>query len=152
MKIVAKVFAVTALMATVLIIGCNSSADKVEDARDKVKDEEKDVVDAKADLQQAQNDSIAEYARDKAVWVALLDANDLELANYKAKLNNQSRADRELNKKRIADLETKNKAMRLKLDEQQAKGTRWQAFKREFNHDMDEMGTAFKDLGTNNTK
>ena len=53
----------------------------------------------------------------------------------------------------IDDLEQKNINMRKKIEEYQETGKdKWEAFKVEFNHDMDELGTALKNLTVKNTK
>jgi len=43
--------------------------------------------------------------------------------------------------------------MKQKLGDHKEDGKEnWNAFKKEFNHDMDELGNAFKDLTVNNVK
>ena len=58
----------------------------------------------------------------------------------------------DLRKKRIEQLEQKNADLRSKLYGYEKEHSDWEAFKREFNHDMDGVGEAFKDLGKDNTK
>ena len=53
--------------------------------------------------------------------------------------------------RKISDLEQKNTDMKKKLDEYGMEGKdKWDAFKAEFNHDMDELGKALKDLTVDN--
>ena len=55
--------------------------------------------------------------------------------------------------KKLAMLEQKSGEMKIKLAEYKEDGTEnWISFKNEFNHDMDELGTAFKDLTVNNVE
>lgn len=57
------------------------------------------------------------------------------------------------NKIRIAELEARNEAMKVKLKEYKREGKKeWQSFKKEFNHDMDELGNALNDLTKDNVK
>ena len=50
-------------------------------------------------------------------------------------------------------LEQKNKDLKNRMDAYGANTqSDWDSFKREFNHDMDALGQAFKDLTVNNKK
>ncbi len=43
--------------------------------------------------------------------------------------------------------------MKIKMDNYKEDGKeKWEAFKSEFSHDMDELGSALKDLTVNNVK
>ena len=45
------------------------------------------------------------------------------------------------------------KILKKKLDDYKATGKEdWESFKKEFNHDMDELGKAFKNFSINNVK
>ena len=52
----------------------------------------------------------------------------------------------------IAVLEQKNRDMRARVDAYEKSQNGWDSFKREFDHDMDELGQALKDLTVNNKK
>ena len=55
--------------------------------------------------------------------------------------------------KNIADLEQKNKDLKIKMETyKNDANSDWQSFKREFKHDLDEIGQAFKDLTVDNKK
>ncbi len=55
--------------------------------------------------------------------------------------------------KSIADLEARNEAMKVKVGVYKEEGNeKWQSFKDEFNHDMNELGDALKDLTKDNKK
>lgn len=55
-----------------------------------------------------------------------------------------------LYEKRIETLEQQNKDFRKKIEDYEKSQTDWEIFKREFNHDMDELGKALKDLTVDN--
>jgi len=60
------------------------------------------------------------------------------------------RADYEKN---LNELEQKNKNLKMKMAEYQDSGKdNWESFKREFNHDMDELGKSLKNFTDNNKK
>ena len=54
--------------------------------------------------------------------------------------------------KKIEKLEAQNNDLRIKINTYDPEKSDWETFKREFNHDMDSFGQAFKDLTTNNSK
>ena len=54
---------------------------------------------------------------------------------------------------KVADLDKKNSDMKKKMADYKASNKEnWENFKTEFNHDMNELGQAFKDLTVKNTK
>ena len=54
--------------------------------------------------------------------------------------------------KKITDLELQNKEMRSRLVAYENSQSNWETFRREFNHDMDAIGQALKDLTVDNKK
>ncbi len=53
---------------------------------------------------------------------------------------------------KIVKLEQKNNIQRAKIKSYESNQTDWKTFEREFNHDMNELDDAFKDLTTDNKK
>jgi hypothetical protein len=138
--------ALATLFTGSLITSCNSSSQKVEDAAVKV-----DV--ATEDLKKAKEEFNNEYNKFKVESEQRMLDNEFKIAELKAtkiKLKKEAKAEYD---KTIADLEQKNSNMRTKLNEYKEEGKdKWESFKREFNHDMDELGRALKDLANNNVK
>lgn len=55
--------------------------------------------------------------------------------------------------KQIAVLEEKNSEMKIRMSEyKEDGGEKWQSFKIEFNHDMDELGKSLKDFTVDNER
>lgn len=53
----------------------------------------------------------------------------------------------------IDTIEQKNKNLKIKMDSYKNDvDSDWQSFKREFSHDMDELGKSLKDFTVNNKK
>jgi LPS O-antigen subunit length determinant protein (WzzB/FepE family) len=78
---------------------------------------------------------------------------DAKIAELKTKMVGADAKEREKYNEKIAKLEAKNNELRQKLQNYKYESdSNWQEFKREFNHDMDEMGNAFKDIGRDNVK
>jgi NADH/NAD ratio-sensing transcriptional regulator Rex len=83
--------------------------------------------------------------------------SEQRIANYEKQITelknaNKKKANSEY-EKALAELEQKNSEMRKRLsdfnDENQKS---WESFKSEFNHDMEKIGKAFKDITVNNVK
>jgi len=132
------------LMAFAMFTSCNSPQNNVEDARE-------DVADANAELEAANAEYLAEveaYRQDKARAIA---ANDSTIVAMRARMATDKKNLKADYEQSLADLEAKNRAMKVRMDDYRDGGKeRWESFKREFNSDMDELGTAFKDLTVNN--
>ena len=145
----------TMFIAGISGTGCQSPAEKADNANEKVQE-------AKQDLKEAQKDAIS--AEQKAVneeeWNAFkneiaikIKANETTIAEMKAKMKKSGKNLDAMYEKNIESLEQRNKDLneRLNAYEKGAKSD-WASFKREFNHDMDELGMALKDLTVNNKK
>jgi len=53
----------------------------------------------------------------------------------------------------IAELESKNAAMKVRITDYKDDGKdKWQSFRTEFNRDMDELGNSLKNFNTTNNK
>jgi DNA repair ATPase RecN len=128
-------------MTGLLLTSCQSKEQKVENARE-------DVIDANADLRKAQME-YREAQEDK------LRENDRMLEDYRTRAAEQKAEMREDYNTRVNELERRNKEMRTRLDtynDNDNDNTKWESFKREFNHDMEELGNSFRDIGKNNVK
>lgn len=84
---------------------------------------------------------------------SLINENDMRIAELKVKMNNTSKAADSTYKKKIAQLEKRNAAMKVKIQSYKDDSSQnWDSFKTEFNHDMNELGSALKDLTVDNKK
>ena len=138
--------AVFTFIASTSILSCNSPAEKVENA-------ETDVVDANKDLDKANADYLAEVESYKKETAEKIAANEQSIKEFNARVADEKKDARVEYKQKIAELEQKNTDMKKKLDDYKQDGKEnWAKFKTEFNHDMDELGKAFKDLTVKNVK
>ena len=139
------------LLTATTIIGCQSSEEKIENAEDKVQEAKVDLADSKEDLYQVKLDTISNYEQFKIEAEKIIIAQEKNMADFKAGLaSTKKEIDSEYDKKLLA-LENKNNELKEKLAYYKDDGQdKWIEFKNEFNHDMDELGKAFKDLTVNN--
>ena len=134
------------VLSLIFFAGCNTPAQKVDNAENRVDD-------ANKDLDRANEEYVKEVAQYRAETNERILANDKSAAEFRKRIEHDKKDAKADYNKRIAELEQKNSDMRRKMDDYKA-DTRenWEKFKTEFNHDMDELGTAFKDLTVKNVQ
>ena len=141
-------------MAGAILTSCQSSIQKQEAARDKVQD-------ARQDLNAAQNDAnaAAQVVATAEEWEAFkndselkIKANEIRITELNVKMKKPGEIFDEIYEKKITNLEQQNREMRARLVAYEKSQSNWESFKREFNHDMDEIGQALKDLTVDNKK
>ncbi len=141
-------------VSTSVFTSCQSAAKKEENA-------EKKVEKAEENLKEAQKEVVVEQQKEANAeeWKAFREAteqkikdNDTRITELKAEMKASEKANDAAYKARIDMVEEKNKAMRNRMDNQEKMKSDWESFKREYNHDMDELGQSLKDFTVNNKK
>jgi predicted small secreted protein len=133
-------------IASSSLTNCNTSNTKVEDAK-------KDVIEAEKDLDLANEVYQNEIENYRKETLTKISDNDKIIADYKLKIKDEKKDVKLANEKKIAELDQKNIELKQKMNNYKANGKEnWEIFKKEFNHDMDELGKAFKDLTVKNVK
>jgi hypothetical protein len=134
------------VVSIALSTGCSTPAEKVENAQE-------NVADANAKLATANAEYLADieaYRKETAIKIA---ANDQSVIEFNARIKDDKKEAKEKYQERIKELNQKNSDMKKKMDDYKATGKdNWESFKKEFSHDMDELGKAFKDLTVKNVK
>lgn len=140
------IIAVSILTTGAIVTSCNSSAENVKIKR-------KEVKEAKSELEEAKQKyyaDVEQYKKDKADNIS---TNEKIIADFRKQIESEKADAKQDYEKRVAELELKNEQMKEKMTNYKPIGEEnWNNFKREFNHDMDELGKAFKDLTVNNRK
>jgi len=137
-----------------MMTGCQSSEKKVDNAQEKVQDAKEELSEA----QKKANEDAAKAAREEEWRVfkenakAQMEKNNARIAELRVKLKKPGKALDGIYESRIAALETKNKELEARIDVYEKNQSDWESFKREFNHDMDELGQALKDFTEDNKK
>ncbi len=94
-----------------------------------------------------------DYQKFKKEAEAKIADNKEKIGELKTKKANESKEVKAKYDKKVAALEQKNNDLKKKVDScNDPKDSKWTSFKREFNHDMDELGKAIKDIGVDNAK
>lgn len=127
---------------------CNRPENKVENAKE-------DVRDAQKDLRQAESDYSVEVSNFKKEAELKIDQNKKEIDDLKEERATKKNArEKEIYNERITELKRRNDVLRDRLHNynEEKRTEKWESFKREFNHDMDELGTSIKDVFRDNKK
>jgi len=155
-----------ALSAVIVLGSCNKSSKKeLNEAKDNIKE-------AGQELNTAAKDANTEAKnKTKAEWETFKAASETEITDMDAKVKQLEAKISKTDKKENARLKSDLRTTRTKLENLKGRLVvyntefendvkkfdtkvleRNEAFKREFKHDMDELGTAIKDLFKNNVK
>lgn len=129
------------ISAVITMIACTSPSQKVENAKTDLKD-----------ARQEKLDSVADYELFKQESEERIHKNEVAIEAFKARMASDKKHMKENDQKMIDELEQRNINMRKRIAEYKENGKdEWSAFKVEFTHDMDELGTAVKNITVQNT-
>jgi chromosome segregation ATPase len=142
----------TSLVLGAILIGCQSSAQKEKTAQDKVQDAKQDLKAVQNDINtEAQKVATAEEWKEfKIKTEEMISNNEKSIAELKAKIKKAGKTLDALRENRIDKLEQQNRDLKARLEDYEKNQSDWESFKVEFNHDMDELGKALKDLTVDN--
>jgi hypothetical protein len=150
------IIAITLLIGGLFLSACQSPSAKEEEAVENAQDtkQELEVVkqDAKAQEQLQNEISAEDWKIFKLESEQKIRENDTRIAELKVKMRKSGKLLDPLFDKKIENLEQKNKVLKAKIIAYDKTQSNWEEFKREFKHDMDELGEAMKDLTIDNKK
>lgn len=141
-----SIFALSTLMLGLNLSSCSSAADDVTDAKE-------DVDSANKELEQAKEDLKIDMEVYRTETIEKILENEKAIAEKRKSIETDKSALKAAHQKQIIDLESRNQELKDKLENYHGEGKEnWEEFKKEFSHDMTEIGDALKDLTVNNTK
>ena len=154
MKKMIFILAVTTIMAGTIFTGCQSSTQKQQAAQDKVQDSRQDLNAA-----QKNANEVAQKAATAEEWKTFKSESELKIKDNEIRINELTVRMKKpgesfdaLYEKKITNLGQQNKDLKARLEAYEKSQSNWESFKREFNHDMDAIGQALKDLTVDNKK
>lgn len=154
MKMKTQIFsiAIATLMVGIFFTSCETEAQREEAAEEKVQEaqEELDEATQEAKFAAQKTASAEEWRAFKADIEEEITKNENRIAELKTQLKKSGKTFDKAYSNRIDTLEQKNKDLRARLVTYESNQSDWESFKREFNHDMDELGKALNDLTVNN--
>ncbi len=150
-KIIYTLTIAAVLTAGISFSGCQTRPQTSEEISAQAK-----IDSAKQDLLAAQETATAEewdaFKKESEVKIRI---NELSIADLKDRMYESGKKDDVLYSENINKLEKQNEALKARIknhDNAENRKVKWETFKSEFNHDMDELGKALKDLTVKNTK
>ncbi len=153
-KIKQSVYAIPlASFATVVVFftSCDNNNNKYGSER--AEDAAEELRDAKKDLDEAQREYTIKYNDFKREMDNKITENDKAIAALKADVRERNAEAKANWNTAVNDLERKNQSLKDRINDYKADGNaNWDEFKREFNHDIDRLGEALKDMTQNNVK
>ena len=148
MKKTIYTLATLTLITATVILGCNSSPKREEEAKDDVSDARENTEDAKEKLMMAKKEANAEEWKKikKEANKRIID-NEIRIGKLKDKIIKSGSSIDTSYSKKIKELEQKNKDIRIKVDSyKNDTSDDWELFKREYNHDTEQLDRAIKDM------
>lgn len=168
-KVIFSLFTASLLVTTsTFLTSCQSPAQKVDNAENKVADAKENVaeaqnkvVDAKENLTEAQKTANMEaqkvanaeaWKTYKAESQATIKTNEARISELRVQMKKMGKSLDATVKENVDMLEKKNTAMKNRIADYDKSQSDWEAFKREYSRDMNELGQALRDFTINNKK
>lgn len=153
-KLLFSLSAAVLFVAATLLTSCQSPEKKVENATEKVAEAKQELTDAQktAQMEAQKASDAAEWQKVKAEWNLKVKENEKEVADLKVKMKKEGKKMDAAYKEKVDMLEKKSTALKNRIADYDKSPSEWESFKREFTHDMDEFGKAFKDLTVDNKR
>ena len=154
MKKIIFLLTITTFILATTLVSCKSTTKEEIESQEKVDVAEQNLKDAKDSLVVAKKAATAEeWQTFKDQTDSVISYNEAQIAELKLKMQKTGKSVDAKYQKNIDILEQKNKDLKVKVDTyKNDANSDWQSFKREFNHDMDEIGQAFKNVTVDNKK
>jgi len=145
-------FVATSMLAGTLFTGCQSSATKEDAANAKVDEAQQELIEAQqdADIEAQKVATADEWTEFKLESEIKISEYEIRIKAIREQMKKPGRTFDDLYKKRIEQLEQKIADLKTRMNDYEKNQSGWEVFKREFNHDMDELGIALKDLTVDN--
>lgn len=142
----------TTFIAATVLVSCQDTSKKEEQAQDNVEDARRDLDDAKEELSDARQAATAEEWKSfRESTDSTIRQNELQIAKMKANMKNKGKSIDAMYAKKIEELEQKNNNIKLQVQAyKNDTNSDWEEFKEEYNRDINELGTAMKNLTVDN--
>lgn len=128
---------VSVLITGTMFMSCQTSSEKVDQAKE-------NVIQAEQELHKAIRDSIVQFRKESQQEIS---AYEQSIADLKAKIATEKKDVKETYEKKLAELELKSELLKIKLtDFKDDETDKWESFREEFRNDMDDLGLAIKNF------
>lgn len=136
---------ITMFVVTTAFVSCKPATKEEIEAKENVQEANEELTEAKRAA------TAEEWQEFKDDMNEAIKKNDERIAELKLKMKNTGKSIDAEYEENIDALEQKNNDLKFKMEAYKNDANAdWESFKREFNHDMDEVGQALKDLTVDN--
>jgi len=144
--------ATIALLATTFITSCQDSTKKETEAREDVEEARTELNDAKTELANERKAATEqEWQSFKESTNTTINQNEKRIMELRAQMKKTGQAMDEQYARKINELEEKNREIKEKINAYQNDANDdWEAFKKEYNSDMDDLGRSLKNFTVDN--
>jgi hypothetical protein len=147
MKKLILIASITMLPTVTVFFACQSSEAKQQDAEENVQKNLEELANSKRELYQLRNDTLSDYEKFKKDSEAKIIYIETSIAELKANIKNETIEDKETYQENLILLEQKSIELKKKLSDLKDEGEdNWISIRNEFYKDMEELGTAFKNI------
>ncbi len=139
------------LVTAASFTSCDSSTDKTADRSDR----DGVVIETAENTELKKVDYTVDYNDFKTTQEARIDENERKMDALEEEMKKEKKEVKAEYKEKISALREKNRELKRRMNDYKKDDNdneRWESFKREFNHDVDEIGTSMRDLGNDNVK
>lgn len=145
---------IASLVIGAIIISCKPNTEKEQAAQESVDSAKVALTEAREDLAEAKRAATAEeWQAFKDSTNAKIEKNNAEIADLKLKIKMKGKDIDNAYQRNIDTMEQRNRNLKIKMNSYKNDvNSDWQSFKREFSHDMDELGKSLKDFTVDNKK
>ncbi|HEY6143200.1 MAG TPA: hypothetical protein VIV55_07180 [Flavobacterium sp.] len=138
---------ITMFVVTTAFVSCKPATKEEIEAKENVQEANEELTEAKRAA------TAEEWQGFKDDMNEAIKKNEERIAELKLKMKKTGKSIDAEYEENIDALEQKNKDLKVKMETYKNDANAdWESFKREFNHDMDEVGQALKDLTVDNKK
>ena len=146
---------ITAIMAgTLFTVQAQQTDPKSSEARENMREAKINMADAKEDMKIAKQDSLAQFPKFKKDCEVQFKSNDKSIAELKNKHLDMNEQDKANYRSKVELLEQRNSDLKMRLADYKNDSGReaFNAFKDNFNDDLDRVGNGIKELTINYKK
>lgn len=146
MKTTILTYAISGIMIMTGLVAFGQEARKPVETR-------KDLIAVQNDLIETKIDSVADFQKFKEDAMFKLTENENKIGALREKSWNENLGTELKYNKKVIILQQKNNDLKKKIKESDgSKPGHWSSFRHEFNHDMNELGHAIKDMEVGHIK
>jgi hypothetical protein len=137
-----------------LFVSCKPSTNEEQTAEDNLQVAKNNVEDAHKELDDAKRQAnLEEWESFKNDVNTIVEKNDAKIDSLKLEIKKSGKAADAEYQKKIDALKERNQELKVKIKTYKNDAdSNWESFKREFNHDTEELGKSLKDFTVNNKK